>query len=472
MLAQRIGRSIGRPLIEPSVSGNQSTLDIDTPRVLPLAIDEPACQMADVGAELSDSQHPRAGSTCLPPNKWNQLTNAQAWNPTASQAMPEYDRAVHHVPGTARFRARAADGRTGTLPRPNSEHPAATGDLAKWPANESRPAFAKKCLDRARQMYRAAEGIFRSVIEAEGAAAPSHINFRKATGLAYATTPGQPQRPRHNRQSALWLVFMAYRLVRDVEVNPRARADPMRAVEDEDYCIVMGTRHMEPNRLAGNYANASDPGDAAANAITTDMAQCLRNVHANFPPNVSQPLLAAIAAANPNAATDALIQPRFRSWANVGEPYPANESPFPGRDPTYVPIFFPSGRSAQAPTAPPYNPADPSPPAGAPDSEALWDARAAATLLQTRMAQLSAIALQAQRMNSGTTPANGQCAYLMAAETLPPGNLLSGSVVTDDAAQTTRTEECAKKEAVDGDDVARKRMRMELGCSSDTVNTM
>ena len=253
----------------------------------------------------------------------------------------------------------------------------------------------------------------------------------------------------------------------------------MRAVEDEDYCLVMGTRHMEPNRLAGNYADASDPGDAAANAITTDMAQCLRNVHANFPPNVSQPLLAAIAAANPNAATDALIQPRFRSWANVGEPYPANESPFPGRDPTYVPIFFPSGRSAQAPAAPPYDQADPSPLAGAPDSdsEAPWDARAVAMLLETRMAQLTAIAqrAQTQRINytaSGTTPANDQCVFPMAAEALPLGDWLGGFDVTDDAAQTTRTEECAKKEAVDGDDVARKRMRTGLRCASVPVDTM
>ena len=397
----------------------------------------------DFGPVAPDPQnlYPAQGAHVALQDAFNQLANSQPCNPNAAGVMPGLPAevmnappgeqcilAVKHTVEQASRNIRTADQRSIRLPRVGDNDPMANGQLAQWPADRSRPFYAKKCLDRAMQMYQSAGGKLRKIVEANGQNATTHPQFAVSLALAFSVTPNNAQLPRQNKQSALWLLYMAYRLIRDVEMNPRppqgadGQPNPMRATEDSDYKMVMGTRRMLPNRLGlGPQAEAlqqagaapltgpnrpialygqitsDDARDGAAAGTPADevpaMAQCLENLHLNFPPPTAQ---VPAAPANPQQAP-----PRIDSWAALGEPYPAGRSPFPQLPANYVPIFFPSGRSmnGEAPARPPYNPNLPQPLVGEPDPVAtpFWDARYAVAMLKTHTRRLEEIALQAEQ---------------------------------------------------------------------------
>ena len=118
---------------------------------------------------------------------------------------------------------RTVDHRFGRYPRPGDPDPEATGDLAAWPQERSRPAVAKHLLDGARRMYLSSATKFRRLLlEVPQAQVPNLESgpVRQARNAVFNVLPQQPQTPTPGKVSALWLLYMAYRLVRDYEVNP------------------------------------------------------------------------------------------------------------------------------------------------------------------------------------------------------------------------------------------------------------
>lgn len=402
----------------------------------------------DFGNEQQPGQgnYPGASTHRVLQNAWEQLATTQPCNPAAPNVMPGLPAdvlnapadeqcllAVKHTVEQASQRVQRNDRRSIRLPRVGDQNPIASGELANFPADQSRPYWAKKCLDRARQMYTSAIAKLRRVVELAGEQVQDNPQFIVSMALVYSTIGVDSQIPRQNKQSALWLVYMAYRLIRDTEMNPRAPmiadpaggaapvANPLRIQEDRDYIAVMGTRRLEPNRLGlGPFEAAGAPrltgparpkqlyevvtsadarnGGAAGSSAdeVPDMAQCLENVHLNFPPpTVPQPPPGAQDA----AAAQQSPQPRLESWALLGQAYPPGLSPFPQMPANYTPIFFPTGHSAnnEVPARPPYVQGPLQPLVGHPDPEttAYWDARTACAMLKTKERRLEEIALRA-----------------------------------------------------------------------------
>lgn len=108
---------------------------------------------------------------------------------------------------------------------------------------------AKMHVDRARQMTSAGMGLLYAAANAQDMS-----RARKGNGLIW-------RRDMHlaSKKCALWELYRAYVLLRDLEMNPlppliltddRIVPNPERVVEEKGYVFLMGTWRMEPNRLA------------------------------------------------------------------------------------------------------------------------------------------------------------------------------------------------------------------------------
>jgi hypothetical protein len=116
----------------------------------------------------------------------------------------------------------------------------------------SRLERARFHLNQARRMYSA--GRSKMELGLTGRADPARV-LGPGEALQYRTDPTNRQRPHPEKQSALTHLWMAYRYVRDYEVNPSPPLLPqgnlnMERVQDDIlYKFIMGTQRMEPNRL-------------------------------------------------------------------------------------------------------------------------------------------------------------------------------------------------------------------------------
>jgi len=118
---------------------------------------------------------------------------------------------------------------------------------------------ARKHLDKARQMYVSGRSILADGIE--GPAVPQTASkIRRGRALQYNVRDDNPQLPRPNSHSALYNLWMAYKYIRDYEMNPppplihggggnEMEVNPQRVQYDETYNFIMGSMRLEPNRL-------------------------------------------------------------------------------------------------------------------------------------------------------------------------------------------------------------------------------
>lgn len=366
------------------------------------------------------------------------LGNSRQCNPDALNDLPGLPAAILEAPAAQQCMmatnwlverettdAVANDRRRFRAARPGDAALEAMGDLDNFPPQRSRPALAKKYLDRARQLYATGASKLRIAIAERGADAGQHRLFTMGNNGIYVVAPEDPQRPMPGKLSAAWCAYVAYRLVRDYEVNPLAPTDadgganPHRAREDGDYVFLMGSTRLQPNRLGlgdgdvGGVPLWGDVPPVAADADArddTDGGLCLRDIHEHMPPPHIEGGLP-----RPDDLPPGDRPPRRVGWATPGQAYPAGQFRRRGADgqpqdadadhDAFVAIYYPSGRSALGaaaearPAVPPFRQTPAAPPAGLPDTNAgYWDARVSLALLNSEMARLrrTAVAVHAR----------------------------------------------------------------------------